>query len=194
MQPWIKFYEAITKPLPVTSALFLIVSTSFLLVAPESALGKLGMLRVIADYRWVVGLGFVIAATWLLVTAVIWIARWSYHAQTAKLSQSRKARRAADHVANHIPQMTSLEREIIGCLLTRNQRMFTNTIDGGYASTLISKQIVVCALLPGQAFTQYEVPFEVPELVWNVLLKHKSEFPYTDGDNVADPWRVPWNA
>ena len=30
LQNWIKFYEAITKPLPVASSLFLIVSASFL--------------------------------------------------------------------------------------------------------------------------------------------------------------------
>jgi len=64
VQPWLKFYETI-KPLLVAWSLFLAVSTGFILCAPKSMIVKLGMARVIADYRWVVGLGFLIAATWL---------------------------------------------------------------------------------------------------------------------------------
>ncbi len=73
-----------------------------------------------------------------------------------------------------ISQMDSKEREIIGYLLAKNQRMFTNTPDGGYANTLISKGIIILALRPGQAFSN-ETPFEVPEHIWNVLLKYKAE-------------------
>jgi hypothetical protein len=196
LQTWIKFYEAITKPLPVASALFLIVSTSFLLAAPDSTLAKLGMSHVVADYRWVVGLGFVVASTWLAVTALIWLSKWLYRGPRTKLARLWAIRRAKHQVAKDIPQMTPREREIIGYLLAKNQRMFTNTADGGYANTLISKKIVVCALLPGQVFTQFEVPFEVPQHVWNVLVKHKAEFPYTPpkaGGAEPHPWRVHWN-
>jgi hypothetical protein len=72
LQSWIKFCEGITKPLPVASSLFLIVSTWFLLAASDSTLAKLGLSHIVADYRWVVGLGFVIASTWLVVTALVW--------------------------------------------------------------------------------------------------------------------------
>jgi hypothetical protein len=193
MQPWLKFYETITKPLPVASSLFLVASTGFILFSPDALIVRLGMSRVVADYRWAVGLGFVIAATWLVVTALVWL----YHGLVGRLSQFAAIRRAKEQVEKDIPQMTPKEREIIGCLLARNQRVFTNTIDGGYASTLISKRIVLPALLPGQAFTRYEFPFEIPEHVWSVLIKHKAEFPFAppDSDEVAPhPWRVPWNA
>src|ERR1700730_13371843 len=197
MQNWLKFYEAITKPLPVASALFLTVSTSFLLTASDSTLAKLGMSHVVADYRWVVGLGFVIASAWLGVTALMWFCRSFYRGPLAKMAQLWKIHQAKHQVAKDIAQMTPTECEIISFLLAKNQRVFTNTIDAGYANTLISKKIVVCALLPGQAFTQFEVPFEVPGHIWAVLMKHKAEFPYTPpkaGESERHPWRVPWNA
>jgi hypothetical protein len=51
--------------------------------------------------------------------------------------------------------LTPKEREIIGYLLPNSQRMFCFTIDGGAANTLVSKRLVVCALLPGQSATAY---------------------------------------
>ena len=116
----------------------------------------------------------------------------------AKLAHLWAIRRAKHQVAEDIPQMTSTEREIIGYLLAKNLTIFTNTADGGYANTLISKKIVVCALLPGQAYSNYEVPFKVPDHVWDVLLKHKADFPYTPpnraGEAEPHPWRVHWMA
>ena len=91
--------------------------------------------------------------------------------------------------------MTSEEREIISYLLAKNQKMFTYTMDGGYAITLISKGIVVCALGPGQAYSTWEVPFAVPDDVWDVLMKNKAEFPYTPGEEDKPyPWAIPWMA
>jgi len=71
VQPWLKFYETIAKPL----SLFLAVSTGFILFAPKSMIVKLGMARVIADYRWVVGLGFLIGTTWLAGFIMDWSLR-----------------------------------------------------------------------------------------------------------------------
>jgi len=190
MPPWLKFYQTITKPLPVASSLFLALSTGFILFAPDAMILKLGMVRVIPDYRWAVGLGFVIATTWLAVTALVWL----YHALVGRLARFAAVHRAKERVENEIPQMTLVEREIIACLLARNQRVFTNTTDGGYANTLISKRIVFPALLPGQTFTYYDFPFEIPAPVWSVLRKHKADFPFTPpeaGEDASDPWRVP---
>jgi hypothetical protein len=78
LQDWIKFYETITKPLPVASALFLFASTSFLLFASDSMLAKLGMSHVVGDYGWAVGLGFIIASAWLVVTGLIWLSKRLY--------------------------------------------------------------------------------------------------------------------
>lgn len=193
MQTWLKFYETITKPLPVASSLFLAVSTGFILFAPASTTSKLGLYRVVADYRWAVGLGFIVASTWLVVTMLMWL----YHRLATMLTRLSAIRRAKEHVEREIPQLTSKEREILGYLLANNQRVFTNTRDCGYANTLVSKGIVAPALLPGQAFTHYEFPFEIPEHVWSVLLKHKGEFPHAlpnPPEGAPHPWRVPWNA
>jgi acyl-coenzyme A synthetase/AMP-(fatty) acid ligase len=98
-------------------------------------------------------------------------------------------------VAAEIPQMTPKEREIVSYLLRKNQKMFTCTSDGGYANTLISKGIVVCALLGGQVFIESDVPFKIPDPVWDVLLKHKANFPYTKpkpGETEVYPWHIHW--
>jgi hypothetical protein len=96
-------------------------------------------------------------------------------------------------VAAYIPQMTTKELEILGYLLTNNQRTFTNTPDCGHAATLVSKGLIVCSARPGQPFTQFEVPFEIPVLVWKVLLKRKSAFPRVPAESgKAHPWRVHW--
>jgi len=101
-------------------------------------------------------------------------------------------RQAKRQVEKSIPSMSSKEREIIGYLLANNQKMFTYTIDGGYASTLISKRIVVCALLPGQRYTSWEVPFEIPDHVWDVLVKHKGNFSNTWKDGEPYPYAIHW--
>jgi hypothetical protein len=182
---WIKFYETVTKPLPVTSCLFLAVSTTFLLFAPASTLAKLGMTRVLADYRWGVGLGLVISATWLVVTALIGLAK-----RFRRLWLVHEAKRRLE---NELPQLMSIEREILGYLLASNQRVFTNTMDCGHANTLVSRGIVAIALRPGQTFTQFEMPFEIPEHVWEILLKHKAEFPCLEGTEERPyPWRRHW--
>jgi len=113
------------------------------------------------------------------------------------LAQRLMVRRAQLRVEKDIPAMTEQEREIIGYLLAKNQKMFTNTIDGGFANTLISREIVVCALLPGQSATAFGVPFRVPDHVWDILMRHKGEFPYTPpqpGQTELHPWSVPWSA
>lgn len=84
MDPWAKFYEAITKPLPIGSSLFLFVATSFLLLASDPILAKLDLSHMVTEYRLFVGLGFIIAATWIAVTVLIWTSKqcdqaWSAH-------------------------------------------------------------------------------------------------------------------
>jgi hypothetical protein len=101
-------------------------------------------------------------------------------------------RRARGQVARDIRLMTPKEKEIIGYLLAKRQNTFTYTVDGGYASTLISKRIVVCALLPGQVVTRFGMPFTVPDFVWDVLVKHKAEFPNTWKTGEPPPWVVSW--
>jgi len=116
----------------------------------------------------------------------------------ASLTRRWAIRKAQHQVEKDIPSMTTKEREIIGYLLTKNQKMFDYTADGGDANTLISKRIVVCAMLPGQSYTNYGVTFKIPEHVWDVLVKHKAEFPYTlpkPGEKPEPyPWAIHWMA
>jgi hypothetical protein len=110
----------------------------------------------------------------------------------AMLAYRWAIRRAQHQVAKDIPSMTFKEREIIGYLLGNDLKMFSSTADGGYANTLISKRIVVCGVLPGQVVTGFQVPFKVPEHVWEVLVKHKAEFPNTWKTGDPFPWSVSW--
>lgn len=112
----------------------------------------------------------------------------------AKLGNWFAQRRAKREVTAYIPHMTAKERQIIAYLLAKNQKMFTNTMDGGYANTLISRGIVVRALRPGQAFTDFDVPFEVPTFAWCVFVKYRADFPYTPPTSEGEPhpWRVHW--
>jgi len=100
--------------------------------------------------------------------------------------------RAQRQVAKDIPSMTSKEREIIGYLLAKNEKMFTYTSEGGNANTLISKRIVVSALVPGQPVTEYGWPFKVPDHVWDVLVKRKAEFPNTWKTGEPHPYAIHW--
>lgn len=98
---------------------------------------------------------------------------------------------------NYIPHMTEKERHIIAYLLNKNQKMFTCDVDGGYATTLISRRIVVQYVQPNQAVHPNNVPMIIPEHIWAVLQTHRDHFPYTlsqHGETEAHPWRVPWMA
>jgi hypothetical protein len=116
----------------------------------------------------------------------VWLATW------VKRRQQRKA------VLQYIPFMTEEERKIVGYLLHLKQKTFTAATDGGYATTLISRRIVVRALVPGQAFSCEDMPLMIPDHVWDVLAEHKDEFPYTpprhSNEVEVHPWRVPWMA
>jgi hypothetical protein len=114
------------------------------------------------------------------------LGNWSVHRWAL-----RKARR---RIERELAYLTPKEREIFGYLLANNQPMFDCTHDGGEASTLISKGFVVCALLPGQSVTPYGVPFRIPDHVWAVLVKQRSEFPNTWKDGEPYPWSISWMA
>ncbi len=104
-------------------------------------------------------------------------------------------RRAKRAVLDYIPHMTDKEREIIGYLLAKNQKMFGAEIDGGYASTLLARGIVRIAAKAGQHIDEMDVPMEIPDYVWEVLSAHRDKSPYTPQrmrDGVEPhPWRVP---
>jgi hypothetical protein len=110
----------------------------------------------------------------------------------ARWLQRKSEQRA---VREYIPHMTEKEREIIAYLLAKNQKMFQTTIDGGYAATLLARGIVRTA---GQQYVdQRRVPFAIPDHLWDVLVEHQADFPYTppaQGEAESHPWAIHWMA
>ena len=110
----------------------------------------------------------------------------------AALSERWLRRRAASKaVRDYIPHMSQREKEIIGWLLSKNEKMFTGAMDGGYAITLIAQKIVVPAVSRGQVVDMFAVPYVVPDHAWKVLEAHRQEFPTPAAADVRHPWRVP---
>ena len=105
--------------------------------------------------------------------------------------------RAKSDLRDYIQYMTPTERKIIAYLLAKNQKTFSAESDGGYASTLLSRGFVTIIAKPAQHISMNDVPMAIPDHLWDVLQKHKSDFPYTPperGKTEVHPWRVPWQA
>ena len=103
-----------------------------------------------------------------------------------------RAKRSAEA---YLPRLTPKDRKIISYLLAKNQSMFTGALDGGHAVTLNSSGFVVGATRPGQVAIEPDVPFAVPEHIWDLLRRHKDEFPYHPAiiNGVeTHPWRKSW--
>jgi hypothetical protein len=134
--------------------------------------------------------GLVLSGCLALVSAVtsVWKVfpadKWVVY----RLKLWRQARRAEEY----IPHMTKKEQDIIGYLLKHNQKMFTGAVDGGHAVTLISRGIIVRAMVSGQQASAFDVPFMIPDHIWNGLLKNKDKIKYTPELNrgtEVSPWR-----
>jgi hypothetical protein len=82
-------------------------------------------------------------------------------------------------VRDYIPYMNPHERRIIGYLIANNQKQFTGEADGGHAATLIACGIVISTLQsnPNQIISEINVPMRIPDLIWDVLIAHKDQFP-----------------
>ncbi len=139
-----------------------------------------------------------VAALGFFLFGLLWIA--NVVASVISLCQPRQwlahwitQRREQARVRNYIPHMSGKDREIIGYLLARNQKLFMAAHDGGYAMPLISQRIVRNALQPGQLFefSGEHTPMLIPDHIWNVLLAHKEQFPYASpsgGEVETPPW------
>jgi hypothetical protein len=104
-------------------------------------------------------------------------------------------RRAARELEKYLDHLTVEERKILTYLLHHNQKMFTGAADGGHAVTLISRGFVVRAMNPGQQASAEDVPYAIPDHVWDMLIRNKERFPYKPppkGEVERDPWRVHW--
>lgn len=114
-------------------------------------------------------------APWITLLAVASFAEaaFKFFPVHVWIVHSITVRREKRNLRDYIPHMTPRERKIISYLLAKNQKMFTAATDGGYATTLISRRIVVRALQPGQVFGYQDMPLAIPDHLWEVLLKHK---------------------
>lgn len=108
-----------------------------------------------------------------------------------------KTKRKKREVRDYIPYMTEEEKKIISYLLKINQKMFKAEENGGRAATLISRGIIVYVIRPGQTYDTMNVPMAIPDHVWDVLVQHKDQFPYSapkNNESQGHPWREPWMA
>ena len=102
----------------------------------------------------------------------VWIVHW------IEIQRSKRGFRG------YIRHMTPKEREIIAYLLAKNQKTFTAASDGGHARTLLSRGIVIILARDGQLLDPENVPMTIPDHLWDVLQKHKDEFPYKPPDEL----------
>ncbi|MDO8273450.1 MAG: super-infection exclusion protein B [Gammaproteobacteria bacterium] len=96
-----------------------------------------------------------------------------------------------------IPFMSDKDKEILGYLLYKNQRMFQSDQDGGYAAPLISKGIIkISVSVEDEQFVHSSwVPFEIPDYIWRELVARKEMFPYSPpgrGKTEVYPWAIDW--
>jgi hypothetical protein len=85
------------------------------------------------------------------------------------------------------------ERGILGYLLAKNQKMFEVLPDGEEAATLIAKGFVVYPERQPPAVHR-DICVVVPDHVWEVLVKHRAQFPCKALDSETQPWRTHWMA
>lgn len=104
----------------------------------------------------------------------------------------RNRKRFQESVRSYLPYMTDKEREIIGCLLAKNQKSFEAADDGGFAAGLMGRGIVQVAARPGQLLDPFRVPMVVVDAAWEIFEKERERFPYDQSRaGKAHPWRVP---
>lgn len=69
----------------------------------------------------------------------------------------------------YLPYATDIERAILGYLVSKGQKSFTVTVDGGLANTLVSRGLIRRMVAPGQSVSVLHVPHQVSPAVWEVL-------------------------
>ena len=122
-----------------------------------------------------------VAASGFLLFGVLWIANvfaavWRFFTPATMLNNWITLRWERARVRDYIPSMTEKEREIIGYLIAKNQKLFIAAHDGGFAMPLISQRIVIIALQPGQLFDSEHTPMAIPIIFGKFFSLTKSVF------------------
>lgn len=120
------------------------------------------------------------------------IKHWLQERRKRRLTfQAREARRKA--FVEDIDRLTDKEREILGYLLSKNQKRFDADSTGDHASSLIAKGYINLIARPGMHYHINSFPFEVADYVWEEMQARRERFPYhprsvkVRGGEVA-PW------
>jgi hypothetical protein len=164
LSDWTKFYDVITKPLPIASSLFLLGATSFLLFGSPSSLNRLGLSHAV-EYRWVVGFLFIIAATWIVVTALIVISKRG-HQEWSKWWVKKKGQR-------RLHALTADERRILSGYVMNEVRtqIFTAAPDIGAAQALANDGVLYRPdVMQGEPVA---VPYNIYEWALDYLSKNR---------------------
>jgi hypothetical protein len=157
-------------------------------------LGRLGWIPEL--YPWMIHAAvFVLALSGMLAISSFIVAFLKSIPLHKWAVRSFHEKRAARELEKYLGHLTDEERKILAYLLHHNQKMFTGAEDGGHAVTLISRGLIVRAMVPGQRASGEDVPFAVQDHVWEMLLRNKEKFPYKPpprGEVETHPWRVNW--
>lgn len=127
---------------------------------------------------------------------LVGLMQWTFETfdPVGSIRQRLTKRREVRELRKFIPYMTDKDRQIIGYLLYRKQRIFNYLEDGGYASDLIARGIVVFAVRQPQAVSEWRFPFEIPDHLWTELEQGKYEFEYRPDSDGVHPWAIPMMA
>lgn len=163
--------------------------------------GASGLFLLFTHWGWVNPPDWAIQGLVFLLLLTTFLALVALGSATLKLAPVHKwaiawfnTRARQREIEAYIPYLTEREQNILGYLLKYNQKVFTAETDGGYAVTLISRGLVVRVMRPGQQASAFDVPFAVPDYVWDVLAKNKDKIVYRPrmkGTTEVHPWRVP---
>jgi hypothetical protein len=138
-----------------------------------------------------------VAALGFILFLLLWVANVvasviSFFQPRQLLSKWIVMHRKKRELINYIKYMTNDEREIIAYLLAKNIKTFKADADGGKATTLLSRGIVITLALPNQCLDFQNVPMTIPDPFWDVLQLHKDQFPYTpptgDKGAITESW------
>lgn len=155
-------------------------------------LSHIGMLPVLPDWALLaisfaaIICGCLAFASWCSTAYKFFpIHKWFLH--WLSIRRSKRGLRA------YIPYMTPKENEIISYLLAKNMKTFLAEANGGHASTLLSRGIVIVLAQRGQQIDTENVPMTIPDHLWDVFMEYKTKFLHTQtDDNEPYPWRVDW--
>jgi hypothetical protein len=157
---WPKLFETLTKPLPVASSLFLLVVSSLILFSPARFSEALGMRFIAGQYRWTVGLVFLIAVGWLLVSGLLFLGRLGFNAW-----QQRRRHQRLHHLRTD-------ERELLRPYVQTACRSCP-IVEGhlGIAQGLADDGILYRPQLPA-SFSQVLVPYNIVDWALSYLIRH----------------------